>query len=426
MTHRCERCHAEVSRFATEPLCPTCYASAHRQSSIMPQHGLPPAIWLWSGPEAVAALATRDLAVILRTYRRLNKLSQEKLAALLGYDKTYVSMIETGRRVINDVVTRRHIADTLALPAHALGITNTNDADFRAMVQFADSTIRLAEIARQAGRAVEAVNELWPLVARLEARATEGHIERETLVLLGQARLALGVSLGTVLPEERLVTAAFWTSKALTVAERLEDRPFLAHALRMHGNELRKADRVHAGVARLQRATHLSDTAEDRGTALALLARAAGEQSNAELFDQALAGYRDLLDARPGRSMLFNPFTFREIELRGLVSTGRPADAVRLIRTGLPDAAPVAPQWHIIERVTAGQVLLAAGQLDEAEEALRTALTAAETGRLPHQIQRTVRAAESGHLDAIASEGHAALDRLNEALASASTATGSH
>jgi hypothetical protein len=46
---------------------------------------------------------------------------------------------------------------------------------------------------------------------RLEARAAESHLERET-GLLGRARLALG----TVLPEERLV-AARWTGEALAV-----------------------------------------------------------------------------------------------------------------------------------------------------------------------------------------------------------------
>jgi hypothetical protein len=89
---------------------------------------------------------------------------------------------------------------------------------------------------------------------------------------------------------------------------------------------------------------------------------------------------------------------------------------MRIIHTGLPAATPVAPQWHIIERVTTGQVLLAGGQPDEAEEALRMALAAAETGRLPHQIQRTIQAAETGRLDDVASDGRAALDRLNEAL----------
>lgn len=171
---RCEACGTELSRLAVEPVCPTCHASARHSPPIMPVRPLTPAVWLWSAPEAAAALRTRDLATILRVYRRVNGLNQERLAALLGYDKTYVSMIETGRRTISDVTTRRHIARVLGLPMHVLGVTDNDDADFAAMIQFGDSTIRLAEIARQSGRAVDAVNELWPLVARLEARAAEG------------------------------------------------------------------------------------------------------------------------------------------------------------------------------------------------------------------------------------------------------------
>lgn len=375
-----------------------------------------PAVWLWSAPEATAALRSRDLATILRVYRRLNKLSQERLAALLGYDKTYVSMIETGRRNISDVATRRHIARTLGLPMHALGVTDSDDGDFAAMIQFGDSTIRLAEIARQSGRAVDAVNELWPLVARLEARAAEGRAERDTMILLGQGRAALGVSLGTVLPEERLTAAARWTGKALVIAERLGDRAFLAHALRMHGNELRKADHVGAAIARLSRAVAVSEDREGQGAAFALLARAAGEHGNPDLFDLAINGYRERLDSGGGRSMLFNPFTFREIELRGLVATGRAAAAARVMQTGQPGAAPVAPQWHIIERVTAGEVLLAARQPDGAEASLRAALMAAEMHRLPHQIQRTIRAAKAGELSQVEVEGRAALQRLNNLL----------
>src|SRR5204863_1423263 len=105
---------------------------------------------------------------------------------------------------INDIGTRRYIAHTLALPTHVFGVTDDGDVDFVAMIEFGDSAIRLAEIARRAGRAVDAVNELWPLIARLEARVADGHIERDILLLLGRARAALGVSLGTILPEERL------------------------------------------------------------------------------------------------------------------------------------------------------------------------------------------------------------------------------
>ncbi|SMC99795.1 helix-turn-helix transcriptional regulator [Kibdelosporangium aridum] len=418
---RCDACGAELSRFATEPVCPTCRASAKHEPPSIPTPRLAPAVWMWSAPEASIALRSRDLATILRIYRRLNRISQERLAALLGYDKTYVSMIETRRRIISDVSTRRHIARTLGLPTHVLGVTDTNDADFAAMLQFGDSTIRLAEIARQSGRAVDAVNELWPLVARLEARAAEGHAERDTLILLGHGRAALGVSLGTVLPEERLTAAARWTGKALQVAERLDDPVFLAHALRMHGNELRKADHLAAAVARLGRAVDVSTDREGQGAAYALLARAAGERGDPDLFDYAISGYQDLLDNGTARGMLFNPFTFHEIQLRGLISTGRPNIAARIMETAQSDALPAAPQWHIIERVTAGQVLLAAGKRDAAEDALLTALASAEAHRLPHQIQRTIRAANEGGLTDISDAGNAALGRLNDLLRPASS-----
>ncbi|OLF14872.1 XRE family transcriptional regulator [Actinophytocola xanthii] len=353
---------------------------------------------------------------MLRAYRRFNRMSQHKLAEILGYDKTYVSMIETGRRTINDVGTRRHIARTLGLPTHVLGVTDSGDADFAAMVQFGDSVIRLAEIARQAGRPVEAVDELWPLVARLEARAAEGHVERDTLMLLGRARVALGLSLGTVLPEERMVTAARWTGKALAIAEHLEDQSFLAHVLRMHGNELRKANRIPAAIARLNRPVHLSDHPEGQGAALAFLARAAGERGESDLFDEAMERFRSLLDQGHSQGMLLNPFTFREVGLRGLVSTGRAAEAIRLMQVGQVDTAPAAPQWHVIERVTAGQVHLAAGDHDSASDALNTALRAADLHRLPHQVQRAIRAARAGGLTEISAAGEAALTRLQGLL----------
>ncbi|WP_228809395.1 hypothetical protein [Nocardia farcinica] len=67
-----------------------------------------------------------------------------------------------------------------------------------------------------------------------------------SLILLAQARVALGVSLGTVLPEERLASAARWTGQAVEIAAHLDDPVFHALTLRMHGNELRKAGRMGA------------------------------------------------------------------------------------------------------------------------------------------------------------------------------------
>ena len=63
----------------------------------------------------------------------------------------------------------RHIAYALGIPVHALGVTERDDATFAAMMQFADSVLSLAEIARKTGNATDTVHESSPLVARLEA-----------------------------------------------------------------------------------------------------------------------------------------------------------------------------------------------------------------------------------------------------------------
>ncbi|WP_406639200.1 helix-turn-helix transcriptional regulator [Amycolatopsis sp. WGS_07] len=371
---------------------------------------------MWSDPAAAAALSSGDLATILRAYRAANNLTQETLAPLLGYDKTYVAKIETRRSPLSDIASRRHIARALGLPFHLLGVTDPDDADFAALVHFGDSVIRLAEIVRQSGKAVEAVNELWPLVARLEARAAEGRLERDTLLLLASARLALGVSLGTVLPEERLTGAAAWTGKALRLARHLDDTPFLAHTLRMHGNELRKANRLSAAVARLEHAVAVSSDPAGHGSALALLARASADAGLGDKFDTAIDGCRRALDAGAENGMLLNPFTMREIHARGLLSLGRPGDALRVLHAS-GAGEPAAPQWQVIENVTTGEVLAATGEHAGSAETLRTAIATAEKRRLPHQLQRAIRAAERGGLTSVADAGFAALRRIRGMLA---------
>ena len=134
----------------------------------IPRHRRPPsALWLWTGDHARVALATGDLAVIIRAYRAATGTSQRQLAEILGYDPTYISMIETGRREINDVATRLRIAQHLGVPPHTLGVSDPDDADFTAMLQFGESTIRLAAThRRRAGRDRAAARLAMWLIAR--------------------------------------------------------------------------------------------------------------------------------------------------------------------------------------------------------------------------------------------------------------------
>ncbi|MEV7026045.1 helix-turn-helix transcriptional regulator [Kitasatospora sp. NPDC093558] len=350
--------------------------------------------WRWTTPRAQDILRRRALPEILQLYREIHGLPQQELADLLGYSTSYVSRIETGSRTITDIGALRHLAERLDLPPHCLGITDDADADHQLVIQLAESVLRLAEIARQAGQATIAVTELWPLVARLEARTADGHADLDTLGLLVRARVGLGVALGHVLPEERLATAARWTGKGLNVARRLGDPGLHAHALRHHGNELRKSGLHLRALDRLGQARDTARTTTERAEAVVLLARAAGAAGHTALFDEAVEdGHRLLNEAAP--TALFSAFTLHEVRLRGLMVTGRVAEAVRQLDQAPAAGLPATSQWQIIAAITAGEVLLRQGDAAGAGQQLTAAVQGATLHRLPHQLQRVVRASSS-------------------------------
>jgi transcriptional regulator with XRE-family HTH domain len=370
--------------------------------------------WHWTTPRAQDILRRRSLPEILAFYRQLNQIPQEELGVLLGYSTSYISRVETGSRTITDIGALRHIAGRLGLPPHVFGVTDEADGDHRAMIQFAESVLRLADIARQAGHAAEAVDELWPLIARLEARAADGHTDTDVLRLLARARIGLGVALGHVLPEEHLATAARWTGKGVTIARRLDDHPLYAHALRHHGNELRKAGLHHAALDRLAHARALSRTPDERAAAVILLARAAGTAGATNVFDDAMAEGRSLLDTA-SVTPLFSEFTLHEVQLRGLATTGRTQKATELLERSPAPGLQASPQWRIISAITAGEVLLRRGDPDAADERMRAALQGAELHRLPHQVQRVIRA--SGPLGDVREQAQNMLARLRADIA---------
>jgi transcriptional regulator with XRE-family HTH domain len=328
----------------------------------------------------------------MRFHRTIHSLNQTQLAHTLGYDKTYISALETGRRSLDDVGSLRRVCTLLHVPPHVLGITDPADSDHRAMLQFGESTVRLAEIARQSGHAAEAVTELWPLAARLEARIADGNSERDVLRLLAQTHTCLGVALGNVLPEERLPIAAHWTAKSVQIARHFDDPELSTHALRMHGNELRKAGLCGAAVTRLRQAVFLAPDRDARAATLPLLARAAGAIGDARLFDQVMRESNVLLD-QTGHTSLFNPFAMHEIQLRGLIATGRANAAMRLAANGPAHTSAIAPQWRVIELVTTAHVHLLADDRSTARQSLDTAIREATLQRLPHQLQRIIRIA---------------------------------
>jgi transcriptional regulator with XRE-family HTH domain len=368
----------------------------------------------------------KDLGEVLRGYRHAAGVTQQQVADMLGYDRTYISMIERGRRSVNDRGTLAHIARTLAIPPHVLGIAGPDTASYKAMLAFGASVIRLAELARYGGRAAEAVNELWPLITRLEARVADGRDDPDVMRLLAMARVSFGVALGDLLPEERLATAARWTGQALRIAWDLGDRELLASVLRRHGNELRKAGRTGASVVRLRQSLEIDDKPARAASGLVLLARAAASAGQDDLFDAVSTQCIQLLETVGRHEVLFNTFTVREVRLRGLLATGRPHQAMSVAESFAADDEPPTPHWRVMERITTADVLASAGEGRTAATMLASAVHDSEVLRLPHQVQRIIRlAAEPAVSSAdqhLHQQAQAALQRLDRQLSEATSA----
>ncbi|MYW02328.1 hypothetical protein [Streptomyces sp. SID3343] len=74
------------------------------------------------------------------------------------------------------------------------------------------------------------------------------------------------------------------------------------------------------------------------------------------------------------------------------MTTGRITQAAGLAENAPDPTWHVTPQWRVIEHVTTGRVLLAASDTTGARERLLAAITLATALRLPHQLQRIIRA----------------------------------
>jgi transcriptional regulator with XRE-family HTH domain len=391
--------------------CVACLAAGGHPLEVADRAPDRAAVLPWLRPDAQAALATGQLSRILSVWRLITGARQADIADDLGYDPSYISLLENNRRDIANVEERRRIATYLGLAPHVLGVTDAEDADYRTMIAFGESTLRLAGIARNAGRSGSALNELWPLVQRLEERVALGHVEPAMISLLARARSSLGVYLGDILPAQGLAISAQWTGRALALTEHLADADLHAQALRSHGNELRKAGDVDGAVRRLRQSAEIAG--EDmQPTILVALARAAAEAGADELFDSVVVA-AERLAAESVPSSLFNQEIVAEVRLRGLLHLGRRSETVQALWQQPERARYSAPQWQAIALITTCEALAATNEIQDAERLLPDAIAAARACRLPQQIQRIVGlAARVPRFEAIAAEGRATLREL--------------
>ncbi|WP_327386677.1 helix-turn-helix transcriptional regulator [Streptomyces sp. NBC_01207] len=114
-----------MSRSNTDTVCSPCRRAVGPKASGSPLRAVPADTephWLAGSAERSAPPDGSNLADVLKAYRALHKLKQQDLADLLGYDQSYVSLLERGKRNIRDMVELRRLAHALALPEDELGL----------------------------------------------------------------------------------------------------------------------------------------------------------------------------------------------------------------------------------------------------------------------------------------------------------------
>lgn len=122
----CARCGARLSRGNSDTVCSPCRRTIGPAAAVMQATpAAKPVSWLSAPAERTAPPDGSNLGDVLKAYRVLHKLKQQDLADLLGYDQSYVSLLERGKRVIKDMDELRRLAQVLGLPEDELGLLPT-------------------------------------------------------------------------------------------------------------------------------------------------------------------------------------------------------------------------------------------------------------------------------------------------------------
>lgn len=121
---RCEGCGATLSRYNDAKLCASCGKKDVRPGRPAPTVAVARTkeTWLYVGHAAVAPPDDSAVGDLMRAYRAAHHLTQTELAAKLGFDPSYISYVETGKRKMRDIDQLRRVAAVLDIPEEELGL----------------------------------------------------------------------------------------------------------------------------------------------------------------------------------------------------------------------------------------------------------------------------------------------------------------
>ncbi len=260
----------------------------------------------------LAGLGSNAFGKLVREYRKQMTLSQEEVAEQWGYSREYLSLIERGKRKLDQIEQVYRLADILQIPHERLdaigkGIpqrkikpqhpSEGDDALFQALLEPAQATVKLSRLVWRADSETITIGErLHALNNRLEDALTKyrGRFVKPAQQIMAYAHEMLG----EMAFDQLLFAEAYGHfQEMLDLGEEVADNDIIALAMTRQADLLRKKGKYEAAFRRLQAAELYASQASQyvQGFRWQILARTFCIYGNAEGFQKAIDHAQELV-----------------------------------------------------------------------------------------------------------------------------------
>jgi len=261
-----------------------------------------------------SGLRSNAFGKLVREYREQMGLSQEEVAERWGYTREYVSLIERGKRKLDQIEQVYRLADILQIPHARLdeigkGIpqrkiepqhpSEGDDALFQALLDPAQATVKLSRLVWHTDNETIGIAErLHTLNDRLEDALTKyrGRFVKPTQQLMAYAHEMLGEM---AFDQLSFSEAYGHFQEMFDLGEELADNDILALAMARQADLLRKKGRYEAAFRRLQAAEPYASNASKyiQGFRWKILARAYSTHGDSEGFQRAIDNAQEIVES---------------------------------------------------------------------------------------------------------------------------------
>lgn len=261
-----------------------------------------------------SGLRSNAFGKLVREYREQMGLSQEEVAERWGYTREYVSLIERGKRKLDQIEQVYRLADILQIPHERLdeigkGIpqrkiepqhpSEGDDALFQALLDPAQATVKLSRLVWHTDNETIAIAErLHTLNDRLEDALTKyrGRFVKPTQQLMAYAHEMLGEM---AFDQLSFSEAYGHFQEMFDLGEELADNDILTLAMARQADLLRKKGRYEAAFRRLQAAEPYASSASKyvQGFRWKILARAYSTNGDSEGFQRAIDNAQAIVES---------------------------------------------------------------------------------------------------------------------------------